>query len=496
MRRWPLEMSVAALVLLGSLRAQASPPADAPLADAPLAQQQEQRSRMPADAPLANPINPHCQDCEVRPRPWTALGELMLTQALPSSFNIILRDAEWARINAASWAANLENPWQWDNNAFLNNQFSHPYHGSLYYNSARANGYDFWRSAPWAFGGSLMWELFGERWAPSPNDLWNTSLGGITLGETLWRVSSLVLDNEATGSERVMREIGAALINPVRGFNRLVDGHAWREGPNPPGFRPKRIMGLLDLGYGRSDGETLPGDSVKVDAAFLAGELLYGDPVSDLAGVPFSTFDGRLWLMSKQEEGARRFSLLQARGSLHAWRLSHGGEDGAQHFLATYITYDYFSTPSLDYGGQGFAVGPVSRWGAMGPVRFETELLATPMPIAAVRSDYFVTEEGRDYDYGIGMGGRAEMRLLFAGRARLKAAGRYLWEPILSGYNGNHQQLSLDVEARFFVIGQVGLGAAATWYRRNSQYDAFPDVNRTGREIRVFASLAGPRWTP
>ena len=29
-------------------------------------------------------------------------------------------------------------------------------------------------------------------------------------------------------------------------------------------------------------------------------------------------------------------------------------------------------------------------------------------PIAAIRSDYFVTAEGRDYDYGIGLGARLE----------------------------------------------------------------------------------------
>ena len=47
-----------------------------------------------------------------------------------------------------------------------------------------------------------------------------------------------------------------------------------------------------------------------------------------------------------------------------------------------------------------------------------------------------------------------------------------------------------------FVIGQLGLGAAATWFIRDSRYDAFPDVSQNGRQIRVFASIAGPRWMP
>ena len=42
------------------------------------------------------------------------------------------------------------------------------------------------------------------------------------MGEMLFRFSSLVLKNEATG--RTIREVGARLIDPIRGFNRLVRG--------------------------------------------------------------------------------------------------------------------------------------------------------------------------------------------------------------------------------------------------------------------------------
>jgi hypothetical protein len=473
MRRFPLDLLPAAILLLGGLAAHASPPADAPLA---------QRAHAP-----------WCPDCEVEPKFWRATAELMAVQIIPSAFNIAARDAEWAKITPASWATNIENPWQWDNNQFLNNQFSHPYHGSLYFNAARANGYDFWRSAPWSFAGSLMWELIGERWAPSPNDFWNTSLGGVTLGETLWRVSSLVLDNQAGGAERVVREVTAGLLNPVRGFNRLLDGHAWRQAENPPEFRPSRILGTVDLGYGYSTGTTVGQEEVKRGAGLLMGELVYGDPVADVGGAPFSTFEGRLWLMSKQDN-ARRFAVLQSRGNLFAWTLKKG--EGSEHHLATFITYDYLSSPSLDFGGQGFAFGPVSRWGNQSDFRIAAELLFEPMPIAAVRSDYFVTEEGRDYDYGVGLGGRAELRASWMNRARLRATARYLWEPVLSGFNGDHQLGTVEVEARFFVIGQVGLGAAATWFFRDSRYDAFPDVSQNGRQLRVFASVAGPRWVP
>ena len=78
-----------------------------------------------------------CPQCVIPKKIGRAAWELVLVQLIPWSFNHFVRDAEWAEISPAVWWTNLQNPWQWDNNAFLNNQFSHPYHGSLYYNVAR-----------------------------------------------------------------------------------------------------------------------------------------------------------------------------------------------------------------------------------------------------------------------------------------------------------------------------------------------------------------------
>ena len=201
----------------------------------------------------ASSMGVECPECNPPKKFLPAFGELMAVQLIPWSVNHFARDAEWADISPETWWTNMSNPWLWDNNKFLNNQFSHPYHGSLYFNAGRANGYNFWESSLFAGGGSLMWELYGEAWAPSPNDWFNTTLGGIALGEMLWRVSSLALDNESSGSERTWREIGGAALNPVRGFSRLVNGQTHGRRPNPDEWRPTRIQAVLDLGYRRTN---------------------------------------------------------------------------------------------------------------------------------------------------------------------------------------------------------------------------------------------------
>src|ERR1039457_953814 len=118
--------------------------------------------------------------------------------------------------------------WERDEDRFDNNFISHPYTGSLYFNAARANGYNFYISASFAMGGSYFWKIFGEKGTPEREDPINTTSTGIFLGEILYRLSSNILDDRTRGGNRIFREIMAGLVDPVRGFNRLIQGKAFR----------------------------------------------------------------------------------------------------------------------------------------------------------------------------------------------------------------------------------------------------------------------------
>ena len=432
-----------------------------------------------------------CPDCHPPKRFWAGAGELMIVQAIPWAFNRYVRDAEFARIGPESWKTNLKYAWQWDNNMFANNQFAHPYHGSLYYNTGRTNGYSFWQSVPWAFGGSLMWELFGEVWAPSPNDLLNTSLGGITLGEMLFRFSSLTLDNRATGGNRAVREIGATLINPVRGFNRLVRGEMNDISENPADWRPTKIQAVMDVGYRRFSSSASLSASDAQNQAFLQFSVFYGDQVTDLGKAPFSSFQmvGALATVSENESRGR-ITDLRVRGNLAARPVGSGD----QTQLAGFMTYEYISNPVIDFGGQGFQAGILSRTAPSKPWVFYGEAMARAMPIAAIRSDYFVTAEGRDYDYGVALGGRLEGRALWRGKATLRLGGGYIWLPVISGFSGNHNPFTVNTDVRGYLWRKIGVGASYTQLWRRSRYTYNPDVDRNSSEGRLFLSLATPRW--
>lgn len=87
------------------------------------------------------------------------------------AFDRYIRKADFAYINGRTIKDNLKHGFVWDNDAMGTNMFMHPYHGSLYFNSARSNGYNFWQSGLFAFGGSFMWEMFMENEYPSTNDI-------------------------------------------------------------------------------------------------------------------------------------------------------------------------------------------------------------------------------------------------------------------------------------------------------------------------------------
>ena len=121
---------------------------------------------------------------------------------------------------------NLRSSWGTDSDPFQTNQLGHPYQGSMYHGFARSAGLSYWESLGYTFAGSAMWEIAGESTPPSKNDQIASGIGGTFLGEALFRMANLVLEN-ATDTPRFWRETSAAIISPSTGFNRLAFGERY-----------------------------------------------------------------------------------------------------------------------------------------------------------------------------------------------------------------------------------------------------------------------------
>ena len=128
--------------------------------------------------------------------------------------------------NIHSIRRNLRSSWVVDRDPFLVNQLGHPYQGSIYHGFARSAGLNFWESWGYTFLGSAIWEIAGETTLPSRNDQVATGIGGAFLGESLFRLSNLVLEHDALPAW--LRELGATAISPPTGFNRHAFGDRFR----------------------------------------------------------------------------------------------------------------------------------------------------------------------------------------------------------------------------------------------------------------------------
>lgn len=162
-----------------------------------------------------------------KPHFWRAAGTIAGFNTALWAFDRYVQNADYARISLNTIKRNLTHGFKWDNDQLGCNMFLHPYTGNLYFNAARSNGYNFWQSSIFAVGGSLAWELFMESEYPSTNDIIATPVGGVAIGEIAYRISDTMLDDRASGAERVARETGVFIINPMRGFTRLVTGEMW-----------------------------------------------------------------------------------------------------------------------------------------------------------------------------------------------------------------------------------------------------------------------------
>ena len=153
------------------------------------------------------------------------------------AFNCYILKKTWAEISLRTISKNFKDGCDWDIDPFLVNQFLHPYHGVIHYSIAKANRLNYFESTICAFLGSFMHEFLLESRGkynnpPSTNDLIMNTLGGMTLGEVLFRTADLVVDESSTGFEKALRGSLALLINPAYGL-RAFSGKAFKKGSPP-----------------------------------------------------------------------------------------------------------------------------------------------------------------------------------------------------------------------------------------------------------------------
>lgn len=431
-----------------------------------------------------------CLGCAARPRFVPAAAELLTFELLPYSYNRWIAKVPWGQTTLHTWSSNLRHGWVWDTDHFPVNQVAHPYSGNLFFNSARSHGYDFWGAAPFSFAGSTLWEYFGETTRPSINDLINTTVGGITLGETTYRLSNLILDRRTTGLRRVAGEIGSALVDPPLALTRLIDGDIGRVEANPIDREPSRLAQQVAFGYQLVSQGKAQSPLLAPHQSFGFYSLDYGDPLAGDVTHPFGAFRVTGTLATGT---SGTVSQLDASGYLATHDFLKTKTQNQEVQLT--LNYSYLNNRAILTGGQSVSGLFISRYPIARSLSVRTEFSLVGYLIDGVKSDFspspqaLQNETARNYDYGMGGGGRVVARLERRGYDLLQASYSDTWIGVLSGAARRHRYDTLGGRVEIPIIGPLAIGGSALLYRRTSQYSGHDTVHARDARTQIFAAV-------
>lgn len=448
-----------------------------------------------SDAPTAESVEPPRLTEAPAPVDYNApAGEITLTHHLRALANLAFqswavwqlswfRGEGWTLISRDSLADNLKLGFAFDQDELGTNFFGHPYHGGLMFTAARGVGLSFWTSATYTAAGAFIWEVFAENEPPSINDLVMTTLSGWMLGEITYRLSSELLDDGASGSPRLLRELGAAAISPMRGWNRLYGSEAWRHGPPP--IR-RRVEAALHVGIDavRSDHDESP--TSYGPSLLLAADVRYGSvsplaPSDRIRPLTFFELYAGINLFDSELQGAQVYST----GLLYGW--GHGLRNGTgSNVFGFATTYEFQGSNLVTYGGVGLGPADYLTIG-MGKRRsLRIGAGVDVVPVLGITSGFLLgTERGYKFGAGTALWGSVVLDLARAGALRLRS--RQYATATLDGASGVNYlgatRLSYEVDA----LGHVGFGVAPMVIYRRLQGE--PDGNAFQLQAQLFVRL-------
>jgi len=420
-------------------------------------------------------------------RPWRAGLEVLSIDVLNWAFDRYILNRAYARVGLSSWASNLEHGFVFDPDSFGMNFFAHPYSGSLAFNAARSLGLNFWESLPCAFGGSLLWEMFGENQPPSYNDLIMTTTGGAFLGETIFRLSSLILDDTDTGLSRAGRETLAFLINPVRGLNRLIFGDAFRRQAVNRQLRTAfhGAFGYRATYVSESGSLTNLKFSPGLEFEFVCGESTPVKPARD----PFDL----LFFNASLRHSAQKLAF-----TVNAYALLFGNEifsvTGQRTLIGIFQAFDFINNEIIKLGGSSFTAGIDSSLplGSDFGLRITGQLGA--MVFGASNNKYTLIEE-RDYNYGLGSVSKIDLWLTHPrfGHLSLRWGHYQVYSIKASALSGIESQDFLTVISAKYGLTfwkYLGFRFEYTLFNRSLQFEGRPDyasaLSQVGGSIVIF----------
>ena len=392
------------------------------------------------------------------------------------------------QVGFSSWGHNLKTGWVWDTDRFGVNFFGHPYSGASTFNSARANGYNYWQSIPFSAEGSLLWEYFGENTLPSYNDLYNTTVNGALLGEIIYRLSSNILDDRTSGTQRFFRELAAGIIDPSREFGRIMNGKAFRKTKKEV-YQKEPLNVTIYAGVQTLDNRVQDLFKTSTTNEILDLQLDYGNPFENRKRKPFDFFKLRIDL----SYGVGRKILDRVTGYGYLTGRNYLADSGHKAMLVgIFQYYDYWDNKTFELGAAGFGAGVITKF----PINktkksnLYTSLHLTIIPLAGTSTKFGPdTSQFRDYNYGCGLGGNFESTINFGRSATITMAAYYYYIHSYIGLKENNFIGILKPRGTIRLYKSLSIGFEEAVYYNHVHSPGLPVVHLNRTEQKLFLML-------
>lgn len=406
---------------------------------------------------------------------WRASSEWFLAQAFPATFNRFIKRDPFSYISFKNFIQHQKiSAWDWDDNQFTTNQIDHPYHGQIYFNAFRSNGYNFYQSSIATFLGSYIWETGGETQHPSINDLVNTTFGGIILGEMTHRVSRNILARSKNGHNIIGNEIVALLVNPVNSLNRLLDGKWGKKIDDYYAADSSHISAEFDMGLRRFDTKT--GDFLEKgkNSVYARLRFYYSNGDHNFKR-PFDQFSVNFELGNGDSS---RISTINVHALLYGAEFFKSKK--GEHFGTLNAHYDFYNNDAFFYGAQSLVYNWNSEFRYKSTNRLNLSVGAGAVLLAAVPDPYLWYGQARNYNYGSGASYRFVGELSLLNRLLIYANYNGGYFHTISGTKSYYLLHAATVETSLRVFKRFSLNIASGYFALDGHFkdQQYPDFTK------------------
>lgn len=324
-----------------------------------------------------------------------------------------------------------------------------------------------------------MWELFMENEAPSYNDIINTPVSGIILGEITFRLSNLIIDDSKTGIQRFLTETAALVISPMHGLNRLIKGEMWKTGikKEKPDYQFKTLAGVNSIFF----------DNIRANRktyTFIGAELTYGDIMN--ANEHHSPFD--YFMVRSELAFTDRDNISSTFASGVVWDRKIQLFDNTKDIMGIYKELDLLINTIYKFTATQLTARILSEYNIGANSRIRNNISISGVALGGINSKY-ASVEGKDYNLGPGAAFSLSSEYQISRTYSFFLYYKKYWIHTLSGAAGEEFAGALIAGINYHITDSFLISTNFVLFHRNAYYEKYAATSEYDSAIKTYFTL-------